>query len=590
MTSLAQRVSHWGIEPEYVDAFGQRQAVTPRALEAILRAVETAELPPADQPSAAAVPGRAYQGDDPASRTWVLAVQLYGVRSCRNWGHGDFTDLATMVELAADIGAGGIGLNPLHALFDDRPQQASPYAPNSRLFLNPLYIDVEAIPEFPGVAAAGLAEAIARLREANEVDYRGVADAKIAGLRLAYDRFRSDPQPDRLHDFEAFRQEQGAPLTRFASFEVLRRRLPHQPWWEWPEAWRQPDDAALAAVRRSDGDAVGFYEFVQWIADRQLAACQARARTRGLPIGLYLDVAVGVDPAGADAWAAQGAILRRLSAGAPPDQFNPGGQNWGIAAFHPRGLIAEGFASFRHTIAAAMRHAGAIRIDHVLGLNRLFLIPHGASASEGAYFRFPLDALLGVVAEESVARRCIVIGEDLGTVPDDLRGKLAERGIWTYRVLLFERAHDGGFVAPDHYPAMALATFSTHDLPTFAGWTSGHDLAVRQALGIKSGETAAERQHTLDRLRSTLTHAGVNADDGFAAIAGFLAKTPSRLVAIAIEDVLGVRDQPNLPATVDEHPNWRQRLPVAVEEWRTWPMLRAVAQAFERAGRGSRPR
>jgi 4-alpha-glucanotransferase len=496
-----------------------------------------------------------------------------------------------MLELAADIGAGGIGLNPLHALFDDRPEQASPYAPNSRLFLNPLYIDVEAIPEFPGAEAGGLAREVERLRAAERVDYTGVAQVKATGLRLAYERFRADPHPDRLRDFERFREQQGPPLARFASFEVLRRRFP-APWWEWPEPWRQPEQDALASLRRNDGEAVGFHEFVQWIADRQLAACQQRAETLRLPIGLYLDIAVGVEPGGADAWAAQGAILRSLSAGAPPDAFNPGGQNWGIAAFNPRGLVADNFAVFRRTIAAAMRHAGSIRIDHVLGLNRLFLIPHGAPPQDGAYFRFPFDALLAVVAEESHRFRCIVVGEDLGTVPADLRGKLAEWGIWSYRVLMFERAADGGFVGTDQYPAMALATFNTHDLPTFAGWASGHDLEVRQALGLKSGETKAERQASRERLRATLAHAGCDLDAGFVAVAGFLAATPSRLVTVAIEDVLGVTDQPNVPATVDEHPNWRQRLPVPLEDWRNQPVLQAVSQVFERAGRsvGSRRR
>jgi 4-alpha-glucanotransferase len=583
MHPIATRAARWGIEAEYDDAFGRHRVVAPHALETILSAVEATGAPP-DPPAHDPAAPPAYQGKQAFSRAWLLCVQLYGVRSHRNWGHGDFTDLGAVIDLAASVGAGGVGLNPLHALFDDRPEQASPYAPNSRLFLNPLYIDIEAIPEFPGIAAAGLTETVRRLRATELVDYAGVAAAKIAGLCLAYERFRTAPEPERLRDFDAFRHEQGTPLAQFASFEVLRRRFP-QAWWDWPEPWRRPDEATLACLRQSDGAAIGFYEFVQWIAERQLAACQAKARAHGMPVGLYLDIAVGVDAGGADAWSAQSAILRSLSAGAPPDHFNPAGQNWGIAAFHPGGLIADEFAAFRRTLAAAMRHAGAIRIDHVLGLNRLFLIPHGAPASDGAYFRFPLDAMLTVVAEESIARRCIVIGEDLGTIPPDLRGKLAGRGIWSYRVLMFERAADGGFVGTDQYPAMALATFTTHDLPTFAGWIGGHDITVRRDLGIGS-ESEAERQNARARLGATLAHAGFNLEqDGFAAVAGFLAATPSRLVAIGIEDVLGVVDQPNLPATVDEHPNWRQKLPVALEDWHAQPVLRVVAQALKRAGR-----
>jgi 4-alpha-glucanotransferase len=592
MSSLAELAARWGIESEYVDAFGQRQVVAPDALERILVAVGAWPPDTADSEAHAAPPPvvaeRAYQGDDPAARTWALAVQLYGVRSRRNWGHGDFTDLSALIDLGADLGAGGIGLNPLHALFDDRPEQASPYAPNSRLFLNVLYIDVEAIAEFPGLDTTEREE-VARLRTTEHVDYRGVARVKLAALRRAYARFRADACAERQRDFDAFKRERGPALARFASFEVLRRRFP-QVWWEWPEEWRQPTDATLAALRATDGDAVGYYEFVQWTADRQLAACQAKARARGLPIGLYLDVAVGVDAGGADAWSEQGAILHSLSAGAPPDPFNRAGQNWGIAAFHPRGLSAQAFEPFRRTIVAAMRHAGAIRIDHVLGLNRLFLVPHGAPASAGAYFKFPLEALLAVVAQESVAHRCIVIGEDLGTMPHDLRDRLAAWGLWSYRVLLFERYTDGLFIAPERYPAMALATFSTHDLPTYAGWRSGHDMAVRRTLGMHPGESEDERRSAIEALRGALAHAGIDDADGFAAVARYLAATPSRLVVISIEDVLGVVDQPNLPGTIDEHPNWRQRLPLPLEDLAEHAQLRKLARAFADAGRAVRTR
>jgi 4-alpha-glucanotransferase len=582
MATLAERASRWGIETEYDDAFGQRQAVAPQALARILDILDKAGIDDHAAPFAVA-PGRTYQGSDPSARTWALAVQLYGVPSHRNWGHGDFTDLAMLIDLAADLGAGGIGLNPLHALFDDRPEQASPYAPNSRLFLNVLYIDVDAIEEFPGLDAAEVEE-VERLREADQVDYRGVATVKLAGLRRAYARFRADASPRRRRDFARFKREQGRALARFASFEVLRRRFP-QPWWEWPEEWRAPTDATLAALRESDGDAVAFYEYVQWIADRQLAACQKKARAHGLPIGLYLDVAVGVDAGGADAWSEQGAILRELSAGAPPDLLNRTGQNWGIAAFHPRGLAAQGFEPFRRTIATAMRHAGAIRIDHVLGLNRLFLVPHGAPARDGAYFRFPLEALLAVIADESLEHRCIVIGEDLGTIPHDLRDKLADWGLWSYRVLLFERYESGLFISPERYPAMALATFSTHDLPTYAGWRSGHDMAVRRSLGIDPGESDDERRRAIEALHGALVHTGIDEAEGFAAVARYLAATPSRLVVVSIEDVLGIIDQPNLPGTIDEHPNWRQRLPLPLEDWPG--RLETLARVFQDAGRSA---
>ena len=529
-------------------------------------------------------PGVAYQGAEPRRRLWALAVQLYGVRSHRNWGHGDFTDLLALIDIAADIGASGVGINPLHALFDDRPEQASPYAPNSRLFINPLYIDLDAVPEFSGAKAKDQS-AIERLQKCEHVDYTGVAELKIAALRLAYDRFRASCDTERVGDFEAFKRERGDLLGRFASFEVLRRRY-SQPWWDWPAQWRTPSEAALAELRRTDRDSVEFFEFVQWIADSQLHACQQRARMHGLEVGLYLDVAVGVDAGGADAWSEQAAILRQLSLGAPPDMYNTAGQNWGIAGFNPHGLADDEFKPFRRTIAAAMRHAGAIRIDHVLGLNRLFLIPHGAPAQDGVYLSFPLEAMLAVVAQESVANNCIVVGEDLGTVSDDLRTTLADWGIWSYRVLMFERQADGSFVSPEHYPRDALATFNTHDLPTYRGWVTSHDLIVRRDIGHPSGETDKERLKALSTLQAALANAGCDEGAGFADVARYLAATPCRLVLVAIEDVLGVVDQPNLPGTIDEYPNWRQRLPIPLEDWGAH--LQDIADLFRASGRANR--
>ncbi|HEY0442378.1 MAG TPA: 4-alpha-glucanotransferase, partial [Xanthobacteraceae bacterium] len=412
-------------------------------------------------------PEQAYQLDDVGvDRVWALAVQLYGVRSRRNWGHGDFTDLLNLVRMCPDLGAAGIGLNPLHALFDDRPEQASPYAPNSRLFLNPLYVDLEAIPEFPGIAEAGLAAEIERLRGTDQVDYTGVAAAKTKALRLAYERFCRSRKRDRKAAFKAFQADQGEALARFAAFEVLRRRFQNV-WWEWPPEWRRPTDKQLKALRKQAAAEIGYYEFVQWIADEQLGRCQEEARRLRLPVGLYIDLAVGVEPGGADAWSAQESIIGKVEVGAPPDLLNTAGQAWGLAAFNPRALERAGFAPFAELLHAAMRHAGAIRLDHVLGLNRLYLIPFGAKPHEGAYVRYPLQQLLGIAAIESVRDRCLVIGEDLGTVPDELRVVLADWGIWSYLVMLFERRADGSFKHPHEYRKNALATFSTHDLPTF---------------------------------------------------------------------------------------------------------------------------
>ena len=329
-----------------------------------------------------------------------------------------------------------------------------------------------------------------------------MAAAKTRALRLAYERF-SGAEASRRQAFAEFRRERGPLLGRFAVFEFLRRRF-GKPWRQWPDQWHNPSEADLAALRLNDGDAIGFFEFVQWVADTQLEACRRRAHDLALPIGLYLDVAVGMHPEGFDAWNDQRAVMSELSVGAPPDLYNTAGQNWGLAAFNPDALEAERFAPFRSMLQAAMRYAGAIRLDHVLGLKRLYLIPEGMRAGQGVYVRFPFAALLAVSAQESIRQRCIVIGEDLGTVPDGFRDTLADWGIWSYQVMLFERAADGSFLPPESYRENALVTFGTHDLPTFAGWMRGHDLAVKRALNMDPGETDRERTAAQLALRSAL--------------------------------------------------------------------------------------
>jgi 4-alpha-glucanotransferase len=529
-------------------------------------------------------PPMAYQGKKPDARLWTLSVQLYGVRSHRNWGHGDFTDLAELLTLAAKVGAAGIALNPLHALFDDRPEQNSPYSPNSRLFLNPLYIDVSAIPEFPGAAAAGLEQEIERLRQQEFVDHVGVAAAKLAGLRLAYDRFCRQADAQRRTRFDAFRRERGQWLARFASFEHLRRRFPDV-WWQWPELWRRPDDAHVGDLRHEAAREIGFFEFVQWIADSQMAQCCARAQELRLPIGLYIDVAVGVEAGGADAWSEQDAILNSLSVGAPPDLLNTAGQNWGLSGFSPAGLEAEQFEPFRQMLRESMRYAGAVRLDHVLGLRRLFVIPHGMKPQDGTYVQFPFEALLAVVAQESVRNECIVIGEDLGTVPEGFRETMEDWGLWSYLVLLFERRHDGSFKSPGEYKRNALASFSTHDLPTFAGWLTGHDRRVKEGLGINPGESEDDRRWAIGQLRGALEACGFGGLD-FSGVTKFLAATPTRLVVVQMEDALELTEQPNLPGTVHEHPNWRRRLPVALEDLFDDPRLHNLGRIMRDAGRG----
>ena len=508
-------------------------------------------------------PPRAFDGD--FDRCWLLAVQLYGIRSARNWGIGDFTDLEGLLDLASQLGADGVGLNPLHALFDDRPADCSPYSPNSRLFLNPLYIDVEKLPEFRAGAFAENSDTIVRLRQCDIVDYAAVAELKWRGLRSAFEVFKTNPSTERLAAFSKFRNERGAMLSRFACFEVLRHKF-NRPWWEWPAEWQQPDDARSAALHAGpDSAEIEFVKFVQWSADQQLQSCRDRAARLGMKVGLYLDVAVGVQSDGFDAWKEQSAISRHLSVGAPPDALNTAGQNWGLAGFNAAGLEIQSFEPYREMLRASMRHAGAIRLDHVLGLKRLYLVPHGFAADNGVYVQMPFEALLAATAQESVAHRCVVIGEDLGTVPEGFREQMAEWGIWSYQVMMFERDDHGSFRGVDHYASNALVTFNTHDLSTYAGWRCFSDLALKRSLGIDPGESDEARWHALAMLTDVLRHHAVDGHDLYA-VAGFLARTKSRLLAISLEDLLGVIDQPNIPGTVDEHPNWRRRLPLAIDE------------------------
>jgi 4-alpha-glucanotransferase len=508
-------------------------------------------------------PAQAFAGD--FDRGWLLAVQLYGVRSTRNWGMGDFTDLGDLIEVAHRLGADGVGLNPLHALFDDKPGDCSPYSPNSRLFLNALYIDVDAIPEYQTNAVGAVADTTPRLRQSETVDYIAVAALKWPALRAAFKAFKAAATPARQIDFEKFRAERGTLLSHFACFEVLRHKF-MAPWWEWPQEWRAPDEAACARLREGpEASEIEFVEFVQWNADRQLAACKARADELGMKVGLYLDVAVGVQSNGFDAWNEQGAISRLLGVGAPPDPLAPAGQDWGLAGYNAAGLEQRHFEPFRQMLQASMRHAGAIRLDHVMGLKRLYLVPRGFGPRDGVYVPMPFEAMLAITALESDANRCVVIGEDLGTVPEGFRDRTRDWGIWSYLVMMFERDERGAFHGIDYYLPNALVTFNTHDLATYAGWRHFNDLKQKRALGIDPGESDDARWHALTMLDQALGQHGIR-DNGLNAIAEFLARTKSRLMAIALEDLLELQEQPNIPGTIDEHPNWRRRMPLCIDE------------------------
>ncbi len=398
---------------------------------------------------------------DGGRRLWGLACQLYGLRSERNWGMGDFTDLARLAEQAAGLGAAAIGINPLHALFPADPGHISPYSPSSRLFLNVLYIDPEAVPELVEspeaqamLADDGFQAALGTARGAEFVDYPAVARLKLPVLEHLYAAFRqrhlASPDSARGHAFRAFVNEMGEPLERHVVFDALHehaiRNFGAWAWQHWPEPYRRPGSPEVAAFAAEQRGRVEFFAYLQWLADGQLADAQARARAAGMQIGLYQDLAVAVNPASSVAWAHPGVSLSEVSAGAPPDWFNPNGQNWVLSPLSPLGLRESCYGVFIEALRHNMRHAGAVRIDHVMGLKRLFWIPAGASAAVGAYVRYPFDDLVRIVALESRRHRCLVIGEDLGTVPRGFRPAMQQAGLMSCRVFYFERDRKGAFL------------------------------------------------------------------------------------------------------------------------------------------------
>ncbi|MGE0659535.1 MAG: 4-alpha-glucanotransferase [Reyranellaceae bacterium] len=574
---LLRRAQAAGIEPNFTDGEGMaRQAgeTTLRALLDLLNRDDEA-APTQDNCDSAVASIRAWQPPfaREGRRSWVLAVQLYSLGSARNLGHGDFTDLRRLLDLVADAGGGGVGVNPLHALSEIEPEEASPYSPSSRVFLNWLYIDIGDLPHLSE-------DELQRLRRkaapaSTLVDYAGIAAIKQRALRLAWRHFQIRATADEREAFAAFRREMGDDLRRYAAFCLLRRREGGS-WRHWRRPWARPQPQDLDMLAHEQANEIGFHEFVQFHAHRQLAGCSELARRRGMDVGLYLDVAVGVHPDGFDAWNEPDAFLQGAAIGAPPDALNRVGQNWGLTGFHPHALRDAKWRPFRRMLAAAMRHAGAIRLDHVLGLNRLYVIPPGLEPTQGAYLRFPLREMLAAIAEESHAHRCLVVGEDLGTVPPGLRQVLQEFGIWTYRVLLFERDADG-FLPPEAYPQEALATFSTHDLPTFAAWRDGLDIELLRSLGLPVGPDAARRVDTVESLAQALRLSGGRRVEhlAYADVVDFLCRTRARLLAFALEDILGLETQVNVPGTHREYPNWRTR--IAFEPDRIAELLRRLA-------------
>jgi len=499
----------------------------------------------------------------PALRSWGWSLQLYATRSRDSWGIGDLADLRDIAAWAAGNGAGLLVVNPLNAPTPVLPIQRSPYFPSTRRYRDPLYLRPEAV---PGAAAADatlgrLALAGRALNDGSLLDRDSAFRLKMEALAAIWD---TRPPTDGL---ERYRDEQGAGLREWATFAVIAER--HGAGWSgWPEELRRPAGAAVASFAAEHASRVAFHEWVQWLIDRQLAEAAA-------PLPLIQDVPIGVDRDGADAWAWQDTLALGASVGAPPDRFNVAGQDWGLPPFAPQRLRAAGYRPLIETLRAALRHAGGLRIDHVMGLFRLWWLPHGANPRDGAYVRYPADELLEVLSIESERAGAFVIGEDLGTVPPGLRRELRRRRILSYRLAYFEQR------PPRRYPVASLAAVGTHDLPTAAGTWLGIDLASQRRAGL---EPDAEG---LARLRSRLARAGgvgpeAALEEMVLDVHRALAASPAAIVVASLEDALRVTERPNLPGTIHEHPNWSLPLPLPLEEIRDDPFVAELAAALRR--------
>jgi 4-alpha-glucanotransferase len=540
------------------------------------------------------VPARCYQPEflQQGERAWGAAIQLYTLRSPRNWGIGDFTDLAGFGAAVAALGADFVGVNPLHALFPADPEACAPYSPSSRRYLNVLYIDPEAIEEFRDcvearrlVAMPEFQERLEALRAAPLIDYAGVTGCKLDVLRPVFECFEAKASRARRLAFDQFLQREGEALEHFALFHALQAHFTAggQPggWPAWPASYQDPGGPAAQAFRDAEARAVRFHCWLQWIAREQLDAAEARARDAGLRLGLYRDLAVGPAGGGAETWGEDAPYAQSVSVGAPPDSLAPQGQDWGVPPFAPDALRENGYEPFVRLLRDNMGVGGALRLDHVMALMRLWWVPMDGSSAEGGYVHYPFEDLMGIVALESHRQQCLVIGEDLGTVPPEVREAMVRHCIFSYRVLLFEREADGAFKPAEAYPRDALVTASTHDLPPLLGFWRGADIDLRERLGLYDSPAdpeseRAEREAARIALRALLCRAGLlsageaaDATDEtvVAAAQRFLAGTPAALLALQPEEWLGMEQPVNVPGTHEHYPNWRRKLS------KEWPEL-----------------
>jgi 4-alpha-glucanotransferase len=603
---LARRAEAAGIAPRYVNWVDEPVDVPDAVLEAILAALAaappTASAVPPETPAAGPADAAAdVRAPVPDRRSWGLTVQLYSVRSRQSWGHGDLHDLADLARWSGrDLGAGFILINPLHAAEPRPPVSPSPYLPMTRRYSSPLYLRIEDIPEYaqlPPAQQAALEELAAPLRAASTQAGLIDRDAVWAAKRAALELVRQVPlAPARQAAFDAYRAAEGAELDAWAAWCALAQE--HGPdWRRWPEPLRDTAAGLAAAAGTAPAE---FHAWVQWLVDEQLAAAQAAARAAGMTTGIIHDLAVGVHPGGADAWAHQDLLVQGISVGAPPDSFNQLGQNWSQPPWHPQRLAAAGYRPLADLFAAALRHAGGLRVDHALGLARLWWAPEGMTADHGAYVRYDRDAAVAALAGQAAAAGAVAIGEDLGTVEAGLQAHLAEHGVLGTTVLWFAAAPDGAPLPPGDWRRGCMATVGTHDVPTVAGFWTGDQVTVRAGLGLLTRPEPEERDRaaeTVSQWSAALAAQGLvppggprEVEEFTVALYGYLARTPALLVGVSLADAVGDTRSQNIPGTVDEYPNWRVPLcdaagaPVLLEDLPAHPLVLAVTGAVSGVG------
>ena len=558
-----------------------------------------------------AAPRRCYLPRQ-SKKAWGIGVQLYGVRSRDNWGIGDFRDLARIIKGAGKtLKASTIGLQPLHSLTRGL---RSPYSPSSRVCWNPLYLDLEQVAEFRAspkvqrmVKTKKFQNLLQALRSTRLVEYDAVEHLKMSVLEDLYRVFKQrhlKPKTRRARTFLQFLEQCPSYVTNFCTYQALCEKFDRTSWRQWPSEFQDPASPAVEQFRKECADRLQLFHYVQWLCELQLTRLDRVAEQSSLYLGLYHDLPVGVHPDGADAWNFQEQLGRDATIGAPPDSFNLQGQNWGLLAPNPHTLRQHRYEFFRHTVSQNMRHGGVLRIDHALGLFRMFWVPFGKNGRDGLYVKTYVDELLAILAIESVRHRVMVVGEDLGTVTPAIRQKLQDAGLLSYRLLFFERENSGAFLAPAHFPSQALAAVTTHDLPTLKGYWAGRDIEVKAKANLypmledQTSDLEArkadrhklwEALHRNGLIRSSTAPSNLSFEK-MKLVYQYLAQVPSHLLMVQLEDLLGELDTPNLPGASDvAYPSWRLKVNRELTKWLKDSEVKDFAQVIskERRRRGS---